>query len=81
MTKGFSGNNIPEDAKKILKQKGIDPNTVSSGDAKKILSGLNDEDAQKINRLLNDKDELNRLLNSDQAKQIMKQLFGNNGAK
>ncbi len=81
MNNSFSNGALPPDAEKILKQNNIDPKNVSSNDAKKILSGLNKSDAEKINHLLNNKDELNRLLNSEQAKQIMQKLFGGNGTK
>lgn len=77
MNKNF--NNIPQDAADLLRSKGIDPNT-TKGDAQKILSSLNKQDAEKINNLLNNKEELNKLLNSDAAKQIMQKFFGG-GAK
>ena len=49
MNNNFNGN-IPKDTEEILKNNGIDPKTVSSGDAKKILSSLKKEDAQ-VSRL------------------------------
>ncbi len=79
LNNNFNGN-IPKDTEEILKNNGIDPKTVSSGDAKKILSSLKKEDAQKLNQILNNKEELNRILNSDAAKQIMKRFFSG-GAK
>lgn len=77
MNKNF--NNIPQDAVDLLRSKGIDPNS-AKGDAQKMLSSLNKQDAEKINRLLNNKQELSNLLNSDAAKQIMQKFFGG-GAK
>lgn len=79
LNNNFNGN-LPKDAEALLKKSGIDPKTVSSNDAKKILSSLKKEDAQKLNQILNNKDELNRILNSDAAKQIMQRFFGG-GAK
>ena len=75
MNNNFNGN-LPKDAKELLKSKGIDPKTINSGDAKKILSSLNANDAKKLNQVLNNKEELEKVLNSDAAKQIMQKLFG-----
>jgi len=68
--------NISENAKKILKEKGINPENIKNSDANSLLNSLNSEDKEKINRLLNDKEALDRLLNSDKAKAIMNKLFG-----
>lgn len=68
--------NIPENAKNILKQNGIDPETVKNGDKNAILKSLKPEDAAKITEILNDKEALTQLLNSDKAKAIMSKLFG-----
>lgn len=69
-------NNISENAKKILKEKGINPESIKNADANALLKNLSAEDTKKINQLLNDKEALERLLNSDKAKIIMKKLFG-----
>lgn len=68
--------NISNEARRILRERGIDPNDVKNSDANSLLKNLNPEDAEKINRLLSDKEALDRLLNSDKAKAIMKKLFG-----
>ncbi len=68
--------NISESAKKILREKGIDPESIKNADANTLLEKLKAEDAEKINRLLNDKEALDRLLNSDKARAIMEKLFG-----
>ena len=68
--------NISESAKKILREKGIDPEIIKNADANALLKKLKAEDAEKINRLLNDKEALDRLLNSDKARAIMEKLFG-----
>lgn len=68
--------NISEDAKNFLKQKGINPEQIKNTDANTLLKSLNPEDAAKIQGILNDKEALDRLLNSDKAKAIMAKLFG-----
>ena len=68
--------NISESAKKILRGKGIAPESIKNADANALLKKLKAEDAEKINRLLNDKEALDRLLNSDKARAIMEKLFG-----
>ena len=68
--------NISESAKKILREKGIDPESIKNADANALLKKLKAEDAEKINRLLNDIEALDRLLNSDKARAIMEKLFG-----
>jgi arsenate reductase-like glutaredoxin family protein len=79
LNNNFNGD-LSKDAETVLKNNGIDPKTISGSDAKKILSSLKKEDAQKLNQILNNKEELNRILNSDAAKQIMKKFFSG-GAK
>lgn len=74
-------NHLSKDAERLLRANGVDPATLRSNDAKQLLKGLNQQDAAEINRLLNNKAELERVLNSDAAKQIMQQLFGAGGAK
>ena len=74
-------NHLSKDAERLLRANGVDPATLRSNDAKQLLKGLNQQDAAGINRLLNNKAELERVLNSDAAKQIMQQLFGAGGAK
>jgi hypothetical protein len=45
-------------------------------DKNALLKNLSAEDTKKINSILNDKQALNELLNSDKAKAIMSKLFG-----
>ncbi len=73
--------NFPKDAEQLLRSRGIDPNNLQSSQANKLLQNLNQQDAEKIRQLLSNKEDLNRLLQSDAAKQIMRQLFGKNGVK
>ncbi|MBE6761367.1 MAG: hypothetical protein E7551_03695 [Ruminococcaceae bacterium] len=68
--------NISENAKNFLKQNGIDAEQIKNADKSSLLKNLSPEDAAKINNLLNDKEALNQLLNSDKAKAIMAKLFG-----
>lgn len=67
---------ISEDAKNLLKEKGINPEQIKNTDKNALLKSLNPEDAAKIQGILNDKEALDRLLNSDKAKAIMAKLFG-----
>lgn len=69
-------NNFPKDASDILKQKGIDPQNLKNIDKNSLLKNLSAEDTKKINSILNDKEALNEILNSDKAKAIMSKLFG-----
>ena len=69
-------NNFPKDASDILKQKGIDPENLKNIDKNSLLKNLSAEDTKKINGILNDKEALNEILNSDKAKAIMSKLFG-----
>ena len=68
--------NISEDVNFFLKQKGINPEHIKNTDKNALLKNLSPEDATKINNILNDKEMLDRLLNSDKAKSIMAKLFG-----
>ena len=47
------------------------------GDPNALMSKLNDADKAKIQRLLNDKSALQKLLSSDAAQQMMKKFSGN----
>ena len=76
MNNNNQNKNLSDDAKKILKQNGIDPEHITNNDKNSLLKNLSAEDTKKINSLLNDKEALDRLLNSDKAKAIMNRLFG-----
>lgn len=79
MSNSFDPKKISPEAMNMLKSKGIDPGTLKSTDASKLLSSLNKSEADKINALLNDKEALEKMLSSDRAKAVINQLFG--GAK
>lgn len=58
----------------------IDRNTVmeaaKSGDAKKLLNNLSDNDRQKLNSILSDKSAIEGLLRNPQVAELMKKLSG-----
>lgn len=76
MNSNNQNKNLSDNAKNFLKQKGIDPEHIKNADKSSLLKNLSAKDAEKINNLLNDKEALDRLLNSDKAKAIMAKLFG-----
>lgn len=51
-------------------------NAVKSGNTAPLVNNLSDSDKQKLNDILNNKDELERLLKSPQARLILKMLGG-----
>lgn len=63
---GSSGGKID---KEKLKQ------AVKSGDATSLLGYLSESDRQKINRALADKSNLEKILNSKEAKQLLNSLI------
>lgn len=60
----------------------LDPDTIknlkSSGKADKILNSLTEDQKQKLNTVLNDKNALEEILKSPQAIALMKMFGGNN---
>ena len=76
MNNNNQNKNVSENAKSFLKQNGINPEQIKSTDKNALLKSLKPEDAAKIQEVLNDKEALDRLLNSDKAKAIMAKLFG-----
>ena len=75
MNNNFNGS-LPPDMKNLLNSKGIDPKSRKKEDADKLLGSLSKSDAEKINKLLSDRKALDNFLNSKQAEDIMKALFG-----
>ncbi len=59
----------------------IDPRLLSTKDPKKLMSSLSAKDKETVNKMLADKDALAQMLNSPEAKAILKMLSGkgNNG--
>ena len=66
---------------KIINQSGgkIDRDTLekakNSGDVSSLVNNLSAEDKQKLNNILNDKEQLEKVLKSPQAQMLLK-LFG-----
>ena len=75
MNNNFNGS-LPPDMKNLLNSKGIDLKSLKKEDADKLLGSLSKSDAEKINKLLSDRKALDNFLNSKQAEDIMKALFG-----
>lgn len=50
-------------------------NSAQRGDVSQALSGLKPDDAQKVQRILNDKNAQEKLLSSPQAKELLQKLF------
>ena len=69
-------NNIPKSVQNAMKNSGVDPNRFSEKDAQKLINSLSKEDTQKLNSVLQNKQALQQVLNSNQAKSIMNALFG-----
>jgi hypothetical protein len=67
--------NFTENAKKVLKENGINTDKINGDRVNSLLENLSVEDKNKINNLLNDKKALESVLNSDKAKALMK-MFG-----
>ncbi len=41
-----------------------------------LINSLSEEDAKKLNKMLNDKEATKQLLNKPEVKELMKKLFG-----
>ncbi len=54
-------------------------NMAKSGDKKALLNSLSNEEKEKLNAVLNDKQKLESILKSPQAIAILKALGGKNG--
>ena len=59
----------------------IDPRLLNTKDPKKLMNCLSDKDKETVNKMLADKQALSKILNSPEAKAILKMLSGkgNNG--
>ncbi len=54
----------------------IDPNLLNNKDPKKLMESLSDKDKETVNKMLSDKKALSEMLNSPQARAIIKMLSG-----
>ena len=74
-------NNQNDEFNNILKQSGgkINRETLEkakkSGDVSSLVNNLSSDDKQKLNNILNDKEQLEKVLKSPQAQMLLK-LFG-----
>ncbi len=53
--------------------------SIENKDANKLIDSLSDKDKQKLNSLLNNEDELKKILSSPEAKMLIALLGGKNG--
>lgn len=51
-------------------------NAIKSGDSSQILNKLSDEDKNKINKILNDKNAMESILKNPLARELMKRFGG-----
>ncbi len=49
---------------------------VKKEEVNNLINSLSDEDAKKLNQMLNDKEATKQLLNKPEVKELMKKLFG-----
>ncbi len=68
-----NSSNIPPEIFEALKKNNITPNEKM----KNILNNMSSKDAEKIKSILNDKSRLESILKSEKAKEIMKKLMKN----
>lgn len=80
----FNNNNNNDKIEDLLRtvssRLGKDPqdlkNAVQSGNFQNIFANLDSADAQKIEQMLSDKNAASKLLSSEQAQQMIKNLLG-----
>ncbi|MBE6750497.1 MAG: hypothetical protein E7560_04975 [Ruminococcaceae bacterium] len=68
--------------KKLFGNANISPEAIKAaqnGNTDKLLDSLSNDDKQKINEILKDKNALNSILSSPEAMLILKMLGGKNG--
>ncbi len=51
----------------------------ASGDATNLVNSLSDKDKEKLNNILSDKEQLEKVLKSPQAQMLLKMFGGKNG--
>lgn len=54
-------------------------NLKKSGDASTLVNNLSNEDKERLNKILSDKSELEKVLRSPQAQMLLKLFGGKNG--
>ncbi len=64
------------------KKLGVNPNSLKSslesGDLKGVMNGMNPEAAQKFNNIVSNPKELEKIMNSPQAQELIKKLMEGN---
>lgn len=77
-----NGRNIDHLLKSVAEKLGKSPDELKtatqSGNIENLLGSLNTKDAQKIQKILSDKNIANKLLSSPQAQNLIKMLLGDN---
>lgn len=69
-------NNIPKPLQQALKNKNLNLNHFGKTETEKLIKSLSKEDAEKLNSILQNKQALHEVLNTEQAQSIMNALFG-----
>lgn len=69
-------NNIPKPLQQALKNKNLNLKHFGKTETEKLIKSLSKEDAEKLNSILQNKQALHEVLNTEQAQSIMNALFG-----
>lgn len=73
------GQPLDQLVQQISQKMGTDPNklrtSAQKGDVSQVLSGLSQEDAQKVQKILSDKNAQEKLLATPQAQMLLKKLL------
>ena len=73
------GQPLDQLVQQISQKMGTDPNklraSAQNGDVSQVLSGLSQEDAQKVQKILSDKNAQEKLLATPQAQMLLKKLL------
>ena len=73
------GQPLDQLVQQISQKMGTDPNklrtSAQKGDVSQVLTGLSQEDAQKVQKILSDKNAQEKLLATPQAQMLLKKLL------
>ena len=70
--------NVDLAAEVLSKKLGVDKSAVQKGDVSEIMSRLSEEDKAKINQLMSDRKQTEKLLQNKKVQELLKGLLGNN---
>lgn len=70
--------NVDLAAEVLSKKLGVDKSAVQRGDVSEIMSRLSEEDRSKINQLMSDRKQTEKLLQNKKVQELLKGLLGNN---